>query len=236
MYSWITNRMCVFNQTVKVKGNKRCREAERCDCSNEGKEEKVRKKNHLEVKVIFKVADLKHNTQHVCAAKQHKQAFNCETREAFLYSLSLHLQFLHAAHVLPPWEAINRIKCPWPWLLVESVENWLKNSQHDTAGKVTTALFGNNIIWSRLCFSGREKKPKHNSTWFFLQSSYSLLDWRLTGFLRQVRSHTVTVTIPNSADGYFVWQDAAGLQWCWAAQRREVSLGTDRTPWQHHQN
>lgn len=120
-----------FNHKVKVKRNKRA--------ETRGDVTVVMKRRKCKKKIIWRSKSFSrwqtgNSTGSVCAAEQYKHASNCETTEAFLHSLSLHLPFVHSVHVLPPREAINRIKCPWPRILVESVENWLEISQRGAVG------------------------------------------------------------------------------------------------------
>ena len=72
----------------------------------------------------------------VCVCASH-----CDTRRAFLHSPSLHLWFLHAAHVRPPREAINRIKRPWPQLPARSSEARLEKPKTRRRG----------VKWPQLC-------------------------------------------------------------------------------------
>lgn len=66
----------------------------------------------------------------------------------------------------------------------------------------------------------KNQTNKHNSDSLRGQSQ-TVFQWRAL-------SHTIKPTNPDPAERHFVWQDAAGLQWCWAAPRREVSIRMGR--------
>ncbi len=137
----------------------------------------------------------------MCAVQHHKQAFNCETKRAFLHSPSLfilHLCFLHATHVRPPREAINRIKRPWPQLPDGSTEARLESPQQSWPGP----CLGTTLSEAD-CVCAFRERTKLNTTQFFLRSSYFLRGRRLTVFLWRALSHTIRLTLTLLMDILF---------------------------------